>query len=735
MNRRDESDAHQALSAEPRHVIAGGGGAWNAAGPPAGESGLMVYLRVLRRHLGLIVVVVGVSMALGLGFALLQPRMYEGLLTLQVQANPPVYVPSLKDVESPADSDTYYTTQLGIIRSRAVAQRVARHLNLAQRRTLVEAPGTLDILLRTLTGGESGDAARQSTDGDDGQLMRAAVHTIQSNLTVFRHQDSELVEVHYAAPDADLAARVANLVGKAFRDVEDSQRVDVSQHVRNWLSQQLDKLRGNLAKSEQKLQQYKQKHGLLDTKNLKELTGKRISGMSQELLNARSKRMRAEVRYDQVKQADNLDALVAVLDNPVIQQLKMQQANLQARVKQLGTTYGHKAPKMEEAQAQLDSVTDRLHTEVNNAVASIRKQYQEAKATEQRLEQAQNKMNEGVRNSSGEELQLAKLEREVETNRQLFQAFRSRMKEISVAGTMGATGIRVVDDAVPPNAPFQPSYARILGIAGLLSLAGGVALAFLMENVRRTFHTPQDMEGQYRLRGLGVMPKVTPGRHASLNRLAVLDPDSEFTAAMGGIRTRLQGGQVSGGPQVVMVTSALQGEGKTTLSSNLASSYAQLQGTLLVDADLRRASLSSQWQGLGLTDFVMAGAELSSCVGRDNLSPGLYVMGKGQTPVNALDFFALPQFAKALAVLRQRFERIIIDTAPLLNVSDVEMMGHLTDGAIVAVRAGKTPNDAVTESLRRLHAAGIPVLGVTLTQADMKEVARYGGYAYGYRAS
>ncbi|EAR22747.1 GumC family protein [Nitrococcus mobilis] len=713
---------------------------WTETAQPGQETGLLEYLRVLVRHRLLIIGVVTMALLAALSYGLLQTPLYQGVMTLHMRANPPVYVHALQDLQTPTDTKMFYVTQMDIIRSRAVAERVAERLTPEQRKQLRSPPAVTNYLaslvntlwnqVRDWLGLDESDQTALAADPQ--RASRALVKQIQNNLSVIRRKDSELVEIQYYAPTPELAARIANLLGESYRATQIDQRLTVSKEVHAWLSEQLNKLGANLSRAERSLQQYKEQQQLLDSKNLEQIKSTQLSGLTQNLLEARAERMRAEVLYQQVQDADSVAALSAVLNNPGIQPLKMQQGTLRAKLENLRTHYGENAPKIQAIRAELESTSARLHQEIDRAVTSIREQYEEAKQRERQLEKAEQELGEGVRSRSAEALQLATLEREVETNRELFEAFRDRIKEISLADTMGASGIQILDRSLPPNAPFSPNFSRLLGIAGVLSLFLGIGLAFLLENLRRTFHTSQAAGQRLQLRDLGVMPRVRLQRPATLSRLAVLEPESAFTEALGSIRARLQVSDPSGtGPQLVIVTSAVQGEGKSTLSNNLASSYSQLGPTLLVDADLRHPSLSSGWKRAGLTEFVLGKAPLGGCIYRDNISPNLFVIGKGDTLVNPLEFFATADLAGAFTELRRHFNKIIVDTAPVLSVSDVETLGMYTDGAILAVKAGKTPSEAVAEAYRRLQEAHVRVLGIILTQANMGEVARYGGYVYG----
>ncbi|HET8700392.1 MAG TPA: exopolysaccharide transport family protein, partial [Nitrococcus sp.] len=631
---------------EPTTYSAGGGTYWTETTHPVHhEPGLLDYLRVLLRHRLLIAGVVTVALLVALSYGLLQTPMYQGVMTVHVQADPPTYIPALQNQQVQNDADMFYTTQVDIIRSRAVAERVWDQLTPEERRQLLHPPAVrnyLSSLIDTLWNQTSGwlglvglGTKSSHPAPNPEKAHQALVRLIQDNLDVLRNKKSELVQIQYLAPTPELAARVANLIGESYRATQMDQRLTVSKEVQDWLAGQLNKLGNNVSRSELALQQYKEQKQLLDTKNLEQVRSTQLSSLTKDLLDARTDRMRAEVLYQQVQDAKNVEALSAILGNPVIQPLKMQQNDLRAKLDNLRTHYGANAPKVQAVRAELDSISARLRQEISHAVTAIREKYEAAKEREQQLEQAQNELNKGMRDQSAEALQLATLEREADTNRDLYDAFRDRIKEINLAGTMGAIGIQILDRSLPPGAPFSPNFVRLLGIAGILSLFLGIGLAFLIENLRRTFHTPQAAGHRLQIRDLGVMPRVRLRRPASLSRLAVLEPESEFTEALGSIRTRLQVSDPDGiGPQLVIVTSSVQGEGKSTLSNNLASSYSQLGPTLLIDADLRHPSISSGWRRAGLIEFVLGKAPLSACIYQDNISPNLFVAGKGDMPVN-----------------------------------------------------------------------------------------------------
>lgn len=716
--------------AEP--VAAPGVTAWPVVGGDH-EPRLLDYLRVLRRHWLLIAATVALAMGGALAYLWLAPPLYQGTVRLHVQANPPTYVPALEDIESARNVDTFFNTQMDILRSRTVAATVVERLTPTERSELLDPPrfgAPLTGLRERLLGDGPRAADPEAPEPDSPRAERILVNRVRAGIEIFRHRDSEVLDIRFEAGDAELAARIANLVGDAYVTTQERQRLAVSDRVGEWLNAQLERLQDKLSESERALQAFKEEQGLLASEEMAALGGQRLSAVNQDLLAARTRRMEAQVLHEQVQAADGVEALAAILDDPVVRSLGLDQAQLEAELERLRSHYGPRAQPVQSLRAQLGSTTNRLRAEIDRAVAAVRKRYEEAVQTERSLEQAAEEMNAGLRALGDEALELARREREVQTNRELHQAFRNRIKEIGLAGTMGATGIRILDPALRPEAPYRPDSVRVLGLAGLLGSALAVGLAFLSENLRRTFHTPAAVEQQLALPGLGVVPRFQRQAGGSGRRI-LRDADSPFVEALGGLRTRLEAIGGDGASGIVLVTSALPGEGKTTLSANLASSYSQLGPTLLIDADLRRPSLSSAWQGPGFTDLIRGRATLEQCVGEDGVVPNLFLMGKGREAVHPLELFGGAELAAAFGRLRRHFPHIIVDSAPVLSVSDAEMLGRCVDGVVLAVKAGRTPMDTVAEAAQRLRRARVPVLGVALTQADLREVARYGGYAYG----
>lgn len=670
------------------------------------------YLMVLWRRKGMIVGTVLLGMLAALAYLWLAEPVYRATAILELHPNEPQILSEVEQVGAgPGREETFLNTQYALLQSRAVAERVVDRLSEKEQGRLLDD--------------------RSAAEASRPRLVRA----IRQRVSVYAPKDSRLVEVSFDSTEAELAAAVANAVAASYVALQSERRLATTKKARDWLGSQLEKLKRDLQASETKLAAFKKKHGLLDSDSLAALRGQELSGLKETLLEARSERIHREVTHEQVQAArrsGDLLTLAPLLDSPSVQELQMERNRLETRLEQLRTHYGPNAPKVISTRAELTEVRQRLDSEIRAEIAAIEKTYQQAATRESRLEQRRREVSNDAREQSDLEFELAALERDVETNRQLYEALRERIKETDLSSTLETTVADVVDQAAAPQAPYAPQPRRAFGAAGLLSLALGLVLAFLREGANRTFQTTRQLEQELRLPALGAIPDLH-GRARLPNLLrAPARPQEIMTEALGEIRTRLEVGGIDGQrPQVIMVTSALQGEGKSTLATHLAAVYGDLGRTLLVDADLRRPGLGPLSGPLGLTDLASGDSELKACIRRDPRYRNLFVLGRGTGQVKPLEFLASEALARTFEMLRRQFQTIIVDTAPVLPVSDALILGQHSDGAILAVRAGKTGTEAIDDSIHRLRSSGIGILGVTLAQVDVRHMGTYKGYAYG----
>jgi succinoglycan biosynthesis transport protein ExoP len=590
------------------------------------EPQLADYLAVIRRQARMIIGLVLVAGAVAAAYLALATPKYQASVTLLIEPQLPKVLSTIQDLKATAALENFYNTQQDIIRSRSVAEAVIGKLGPDKVRLLVVPP----VWQRWWP-----ERWRQSPGSDDQKdQTEARLEAFRLALTVEGLKDSEVVTVGFDAVDPELAAEVASQVAGAYIELERNARSSLSKEANQWVAAQLEELRQKLAQSEAALHQFQVRKGLLDSQSLQTTNREKLSVVAKDLIEAQSKRALAEVRYQQAREIETrgggYESLLGVIENAAVLALKNEEAKLARTVQELSVRHGESFPRLIAAKADLAENTRRLKVEIAVAVEAIRKEYEATLSHEQQLKKLSETLKSSLQNLTTKEYELTRLEREAAINRELFDMFLSRGKEIGVTSEFNATNIRIVDRAAPPREPYSPNPIRVFALAGLLSGFLGIVLAFLREHLDRGFNTPRDIEERLKMSALGLLLRVD--RRSPAERQVILEPGSWFSDAIGDIRARLQRSAVQDPPKVVLITSSVPGEGKTTLASNLALSFSRSCRTLLVDADWRNAAggyLAQRGKAKGFSNFAAGQSPLEECIVRDEETENLYIMTAG----------------------------------------------------------------------------------------------------------
>ncbi|MGH1542070.1 MAG: GumC family protein [Arenicella sp.] len=343
----------------------------------------------------------------------------------------------------------------------------------------------------------------------------------------------------------------------------------------------------------------------------------------------------------------------------------------------------------------------------------------------------------GVGGSKQKEFELSKLERDIEVNQQLYDLFLTKFREADLATSDRLSSARIIDKALAPSSPIHPDKQKIVFLWGLAGLFLGMLLAFLRDQLDTTFKGPQQLEDALQMPLLGVIPRTKEKGKAEAERQYLADLRSPFAESINHIRTGIVYSDVDNPPKIVLVTSSVQGEGKTTTSSNLALSFAQLGKTLLIDADLRRPRIKNVTQthsDHGLVDYVAGAVELEDCIVSDHDCEQLDILNCGMPPPNPLELLASVKMRSVLEQLCKQYDHVIIDTAPILPASDAIVLGQIADAIVMVVEADKTRSHIAEDAVKRLHSAHVELTGLVLSQANIERIKsyRYGGYYSAY---
>lgn len=697
------------------------------------QAAIRKYLRILFQYKWSILALALIGIALGAYKAFTAVPIYRAATTVAISPDYSNAIPGQNLNMYYAASWRFYETQFEMIRSRAVAERVVEKLGLVHRKSVNQpaetTPGLIELITTTLgldTIANAADAymsgaAAESEPGPVRQAVLQAVQAVKKTLgldaaaekprsdteialdmrspeqlekrkeslaamirngvSVASNDQSQIATVRFESPDPQFAAEAANAVVDAYIELGLESRLDRTRRTSTWLTERLEDLREKVAESEDRLQEFQKKEGLVGSESMEEISSAKLKYMNDEVIRA------------------------------------------QKMVSELSERYGPKHPKMISARAELEAAERRLDGVSQNIVQETTKQFE-----------------------------LNKLEREVAANRQLYESFLAKFEETDLSSQYTITSAQIVDAARVPGSPVKPEKEKFVLQWGMMGLFMGLLLSLLREQLHNTFRTNEDVEQKLALAVLGVVPMLDrKGQRAakrakrknrstlefSPERYFLANTKSAFSESINHVRTGIAYSDVDNPPRTILITSSVQGEGKTTLASNLALSCANLGRTLLIDADLRKPRLEhitpAESQG-GLVEYVAGLRTLQECIVQDTENPSLYILKGGTIPPNPLELLSSQTVSRTLAQLRNKFSHIIIDTAPILPVSDAIVLGHIADAVLLVIQAEQTTTRMARDAVKRLEGAGIRTMGVVLSQVYARRSAYYydGKYQYYY---
>lgn len=676
---------------------------------------LASLLRIVREWRWLILAAMVLGLAGGIILTMLTTPLYRSFVTLEV--NPPrVQVLDKADDETQSFSNwDFIATQVGLLQSRAVAERTAQDLNLAA------------------------NPAVAGTEGSVQDRLARATSVVAGGLEVTVPEDGTLIRYSYTSPDPQLAATIANGVADSFINAGLQRRFESSAYARQFLERQINKTRGDLEKSERTLAQYAQAEGIINLGATgtqgstgspeagNSLQGDSLAALNAALAQATARRVAAEGAYRAAATSGPSSAV-----NNATQGLRSSRATLEAEYSEKRASLQPEHPEMISLRQRIDELGKQIAREsaqvssgVNNTLGA---EYRGAVAAERALAARVNQLKGQVLDLRGRSVRYGILQREVDTNRSLYDALLARYKEIGVAGGIGTSPISIVDRAEPAGGPFKPNLPKNL-LAGLaLGLIGGLGAAVGLDLLRDTIRSREDMRTKLGLACIGQIPKrQTKGDFVE----DLKDPGSIVSEAYSATAAALRFTTEHGAPQVMMVTSTSPSEGKSSSALALAQNFARRGiNVLLIDADLRKPAFRAANEEIGLTKLLTNDDELLGHVAPtqfDNLS----LLPCGTLPPNPADLLATARFGMIVEEALQHFQMVIVDSPPVIGLADAPLIAHTCRNVLFVVESGRTRTRAASESLNNLEASGAHLIGGLLTKANETD-GNYTYYNYKY---
>ena len=653
-------------------------------------------------------------------------RIYRATLTLQIeqQDTKAMALPgALANEQFVFESPEFLQTQYELLKSDTLAQRVIEQLNLvAAPQPEQKSPGWLDTLL--------GDNARK-TENPEPEAGNGLMSGLPGELSVVPVRNSRLVRINFDSPDPQLAARIANTIAVAFINLNLERRMEATSYARTFLEERLQQIKVKLEDSEKQLNAFTRREGIVKPDEKQQSPETQVLGeFTSALAKAQSERIRAETLYQQARGGDAASA-AAVVDNALVQEYKTRKSKLEGDYQEGLKTYKPGYPKMQQIESQIDELQAKINQEIKATIGALKANYDAALAQENLLAAKLKESKQTVLGGQDSNFQYNLLKREVDTNRQLYDSLLQRYKEIGVAGGVGTNNVTVVDKAKVPGFPFKPRLTVNLMIALFIGLAGGIALALLLEHLDDTIKLPDDMEKFLGLPVLGIIPATKRADNAELALAENADQRSAFAEAYRSLRTALQFATPEGMPKVLLLTSTTVGEGKSTCALSLAMHIAQTGKTvLLIDSDLRKASLHTKLgivNDSGLTNYLAGNAQPVD-ITRQTEIPRLFLMSSGPLPPNPAELISSVKMVALLKLATEKFDQVIIDGPPVLGLADAPLLGSLAEATVLVVGYGTTSRQFAQTSVKRLRGTRTRLIGGILNRVSS------GHRSYGYNS-
>ena len=644
-----------------------------------------------------------------------------------------------------ASKKEYFETQYEILKSRYIAEKVVNKLALDSHPIFIEKldesnssafDGIKTTLKSILTFLPQKEREPLSED-EQAQLRKELLITLFSeNLTISPVPNTQVVKIAYTSESPKLAAEIANTVAEVYIESYLEAKFDMTSKATSWLNDSLAGLRNKLEVSEKNLAEFDQREQLVDLDGVVGLASEELQGLSEQLLQAENRLKQSEIIFEQVQNFNGdpaeLAAMPAVQNHPSIQNVKEAELKAQSNVSELSKVYGPKHLKMISAQAELASVMQTLENQVASLISGITNEYRQAQSQVNRLRVAVASAKEEYRKLSTLESKRRVLQREVDTNQQLYDSFFTRLQETSEVEGFESANARVLDRATLPVEPFKPKKSLILIATLVMSTGFGIFIALVLDFLNSGIRSVDDVERRLGQRMMGLIPWQPHKKNNDLPLREFFDTSNHvFSEAIRTLRTSIQLLDLSGDKKVIMVTSSVPKEGKTTVSINLAFAMGQIGKTLLIDTDLRKPAIAKRF-GMpgfqpGIANLVSGTHSLDECLCND-VASNIDVITAGSATPNPQELLMNDNFKKVIKQLREQYEHIIIDTAPIQAVSDAIIVSESADMLFHVVKADATNEKIVSSGLERFMRVGKRIDGVILNQVDVKKAGN--GYAY-----
>ncbi len=685
------------------------------------------YLRVLTKYRWLIVGITFTSLLLAAGLTMLMTPIFRATVSIQIDRETAniVKVDGIQPDENQA-SPEFFQTQYEILASRTLAEKVVTTLNLTSDSAFtVKTNSMVGLLKNSIFGGATKDAPEEVADEET--KVRKSAEKLASMILLAPVRGSRIVKISIDSQNPELAQRIANGMAETYIADSLDRKFQATSYARKFLEDRLQQLKQRLEESEKQLVAYAEEQGIISLSDNKNLSATDLEAINIRLAEARSERVKKELLWKQAELTNGF-GLKEILASPAIQENRKIRAQLSAQYQQKLAVFKPAFPEMVQIRNQIKELDRQVETEISAIKQSIEASYLAARDEEENLLAQLEGTKTEVVDQRNKSIKYNIIQREVDTNRTLYDGLLQRYKEIGIAGGVGTNNISVVDSAAKPIFPRSPNLLLNLALALAAGLLLGGLTAVMLDFLDDSFKSPDDIEREIGLSVIGIVPKPKAGSNIEDE---LLDPRSALSEAYRSLRTGLQFATSTGLPRTLLVTSSKPSEGKTTTTISLARSLANIGlNVLLIDGDLRNASVHKrmkQSNEVGLSNY-LSGAKMPEEIVQLTDTKGLVLITSGPLPPNPAELLNGPAMVSLLSLATESFDIVLVDGPPVMGLADAPIISTTVQSTLLIVAANETRRSVVKIALKRLHYARANVIGAILNKFDVKET----GYGYGY---
>ena len=705
------------------------------------------YWRILRKRRWAVVATLAIVFALAVFATLKTTRLYQATSKVAIFPETPNVLGFKGGGEEGSpdyDYEVNLETQAAILRSDALAVKVIQAMRLDENPQFAGA-----------TSQQAEDSIRVSSMQPDPAKAAGLLGAFRGGLSVQLIPNSRLVQISYTHPDPRLATEIVNALVRTFIEENFKTKYESVTQTSEWLSTELADLQLKVQTSEEKLVRYQKERGMLGVDEKQNIVTAKLDELNKELTDAQTDRMQKESNYRLAAAGDPASFSKTSREgaSSMLEKLRDKEADLAIQYAQATTQFGSAYPKVVELNNQLKQMRKEITAEEMRMEQGIRDEYLAAVQRENLLTTAFEQQKQQANQLNESAIEYSVLKRDAETNRQLYQDLLQRLKEAGVNAGLRSSNIRVVDVARTPTHPIKPNVPRNLELGLLLGLACGIGLAFVLESLDTSIRNTEELSAISALPALGIIPLQLSSNGHLRNRLKTVSaeteksesptlvtyarPKSEAAEAYRALRTSILLSSFGAPPKVILVTSAMPQEGKTTVSANSALVLAQRGSrVLLVDADLRRPAIGKLF-GIrsrgGLSTLISGSDKVEDVVLPCPEVPNLWILPAGPIPPQPAELLGSAVMKDHITRWRNEFDHIIVDTPPCLSVTDAVLLSPEADRVILVARSGKTTKAALRRACDLLLQVNARVMGIVLNALDRHAAEAYYQYGYGGR--